>query len=227
VLAADKLSKGGNMMSRKYQQGNSHLILIIALCVALISVLTFVFYQNYSKNNKNIDSFAACQKENGRENLAIYSEQCISKDGQVFKNPNQQNPSKKQTVIDKGYLVLDDWKVKMKLPTNGTEVTYYKINSDAGGEYEFSTKAVESLGESCKEPTQTSSSVTRLATLLRFNAKDVSEASAPEPINNEELIGDYYYYVAGAQSTCASTNMDIQVKDRQTILDMLKTTQLK
>lgn len=177
------------------QKGNAHVIIIVVLVIALLGILGFVFWQNFI--NKESTDAATNQK------------QVTDQPAEEGKDPNE------------GYLVLNDWNIKFKLPQTGDEIVYYKEEANGVEYYDFTTKRVEALGETCVEPNN-QGFVTRLGSISRSATKNELHSSA-YAINNNEPLGGFYYYNSGAQSLCATAegSTDIQVKDRKLVNDML------
>lgn len=115
------------------------------------------------------------------------------------------------TTINKDYIVLDDWNVKFKLPTNlgSNVITYQKAtNSNSEDYYKFSTERVSALGGDC----------TSLNWLYRM--VDPIEPDASPPILAGKF-GGYYYYAYNRQEICSedsNINGNIQFQD----INMLK-----
>jgi len=190
------------MKNLSKQNGSTHIIVIVILVIALLGVLGFVFWQNFTK----------------KDPVTTTSEQkkTTSQPVETVKDPNE------------GYLVLQDWKIKFKLATESDKITYYALpTNDAGIKkgfdaqyYEFSTKEVEALGESCAEPGgEVSGTVIRLANLSR--SKDKIATQGVILVNDGQPVGGYYYYLGGAQSTCSSNGTDLQIQDRAKVVDLL------
>lgn len=180
------------------QTGSTHVIIIVILVIALLGALGFVFWNNFMRKD---------------------SSQPVATNNQ---NISQSDTS---TDADKDYLKIEDWKVKFKLTQGASEVTYYEVPAvsdyvKAGydaKQFEFSTKAVEDLGENCIY-SEDGNVVTRLATLRRSKEK-----IADGPIvNNGQPVGGYYYYVVGAQSSCSTVGTDVQIKNRADVVELLK-----
>ncbi|MDN5274367.1 MAG: hypothetical protein JWP06_268 [Candidatus Saccharibacteria bacterium] len=181
------------------QTGSTHVVIIIILVIALVATLGLVFWQNFI-NKKSADTSSNQKK------------------------PTTNQPAEKVKDPNEGYLVLKDWNIKFKLPTDTTAITYYKKqveanNKDIEEDYEFSTKRVEALGGQCIEPNNMGS-VIRLAVLSRTKVK-LENLVSTSVVNNNEPIAGYYYYASGAQSICADEGTSIQQQDRNMIFNAL------
>lgn len=124
-----------------------------------------------------------------------------------------------------GYLVLDDWKIKLKLPSNSGEVLYFAETDKTStqfepGYYAFTTKEVDALGDYCSKSTANNSPVVYLGTLVRSKKQVVSDYG-PSPLNNNNPINEYYYYANTAQATCSEKGGDLQVKGLAVIKELL------
>jgi len=94
---------------------------------------------------------------------------------------------------NEGYLVLEDWNVKFKLPTDlgSNVITYQKTNDSYWGDYyEFSTERVSALGGDCAG----------LNYFYRRTEPITDPASAPDLAGK---FGGYYYYVGHRQDVCS------------------------
>ena len=178
------------MLKHSRSQGFAHAFLVTSLVVALLGALSFIFWQNF-----------------------------IHKESTTTEIVTTTSPKKK---IDSniGYLVLKDWGIKLKIPETKSEIVYYKVDNEDGPNYEFTTKRVEALGDSCVEPSK-QGSVARLGVLIRRLTK-LDEPYSPNPANNNEPLNGYYYYVAGINAPCAMDSPEIQLEDRNLINDMLR-----
>jgi len=182
------------MNKNKYQSGNVHFIIIIVLVVALLGALGLIFWQNF------------IQPKPG-----------------TSKTDSVKTPSTTTSSL-KGYLVLDNWGVKFKLPSDlgNNEITYsirtFLKNNDT---YYFSTQQVEALGESCIISAGQQGHIGRVSRSVT-------------PMGWETYIGDkishidgYYYYYASPQSTCSDNGVEIQHRDRAMIHDTIITIEKK
>ncbi len=179
------------------QNGSSLLVVIIILAVAILGALGYVVWSNYiaPKTTQNHTTQATTAQTN-----------------------NQTND------LNKGYLVLEDWGVKFKIPDSLTDIKSYKLTAASNSKgitdyYEFTTQRVEDLGGQCAGSTS-NGSVIRLDSLDRTQTKQ-DEFASTAPANDNEPIANYYYYVSGGQSTCADQGTDIQTQDRNAIYTML------
>jgi len=132
----------------------------------------------------------------------------------------------KDVEVSNGYLMLKDWGVKFKIPAGLKDVKAYKdiasVDSQEAIEfYEFSTGRVEAIGQWCSARTAGKSNVTRLGIVDRTKKKQKEIVSAV-PVNGNNPIGDYYYYMSGAQATCSDEGTDTQGQDMRLIVDMLQ-----
>jgi len=189
-------------MNKQKQNGSAHVIILIIVVLAIIGSLGFLFWNNFVRSNPDQKKQASTQKT----------------------KPNTPSSSPIKEDGNKGYLVLDDWKIKFKLPENIGEIRYYKKVAEPNDKgvidyYEFSTKRVEELGGQCAE-SNGQGSVTRLASLDRTKMKREALASASF-VNNNEPIDGYYYYASGGQAGCSDNGADIQKQDRDMIFEML------
>jgi len=148
---------------KQSQSGSAHLVVIIVLVVALLGALGFVFWQNFMQPK---------------------STPAPTPEVAVISTPTETNA---------GYLVLDDWNVKFKLPTNlGSNVITSQKATDANGEdyYKFSTERVSALGSNCAG----------LNKLYRMTEPITPDASPPILAGK---FGGYYYYAGNSQENCA------------------------
>jgi len=186
--------KGHLVNKKQSQSGSAHLVIIIVLVIALLGALGYVFYINFMQPK----STPAPTPE-----VAVVS-----------------TPTPTPTETNAGYLVLDDWDVKFKLPTNlGSNVITNQKATDANGEdyYKFSTERVSALGGDC----------TSLSKLYRMTELIAPDASPPILVGK---FGGYYYYARNSQAICAEDkNIDgnIQFEDIHMLKAFLNTIEPK
>lgn len=104
----------------------------------------------------------------------------------VVETPKQE-PSKDS---NEGYVVLEDWGVRFK-PTSTTKISWAK----SGGSYAFTTDAWKNLTGACNTEIK----------VFRTPDKDNTPASPPIALNDEQKIGDYYYYYLQPHDACFKT----------------------
>ena len=188
------------MVNNSRSQGFAHAFLVIGLVVALLGALGFIFWQNF-----------------------IHKEPTVTNNKTVPKTQ-----PKEEVDLNKGYLVLEDWGIKFKLPDSGSEVRSYKLPvkpNDMGFTeiYEFTTKRVEELGGRCAKATSDGSAI-RLA-LLQRTPQYLDEVTGTIRLNDGQPINGYYYFLTGAQSVCSDGNDEvsgqIQIEDRKLVTDLL------
>lgn len=186
------------MVNNSRSQGFAHAFLIIGIVVALLGALGFIFWQNF-----------------------IHKEPTITKTEAVTKTQ-----PKEEVDLSKGYLVLEDWGVKFKIPETKSEIVYYKVQNDDGFFFEFTTKRVEALGENCVD--NSTGGATRLGAISRSSVKrEGVYIIGSRPFNNNEPMGDgYYYYFSYTSALCADASGDIQGEDRRVIENLLDTLNL-
>lgn len=129
----------------------------------------------------------------------------------------------------KGYFVLGDWGIKIKMPEDRKDVEYYKekiydpSTKSTLEYYDFTTKKVEGLGVRCVESDDMSP--LRLAHLSRVKELP-KEIFGQEVVNEGKPINGYYYLLTGAHSACdedgSANSTQIQVEDRKFIIELLK-----
>lgn len=183
------------------QNGSALAIIVVILSTAIVGTLGHVLWNNSltPKVNENLLS---------QEAVAEHAES-----DEIQKDPND------------GYLVLQDWGIKFKLPKDFGEVRYYKESvSNENGYFEhyvLSTKRVEELGERCS-PTAPDGPI-RLSSISRTQTKhQEDQLHSAVTANNNEPIGGYYYYVSGGQSTCADEHTDWQTADNLMTFNILR-----
>lgn len=178
------------MVRNSSQNGSAYTVIIIGLVLALIGSLGFIFWQNYSKDKTQVETSTV-------------------DDTNIEKVANENAGTKSE------YVTLDEWGVKFEVPTETSEVKFYKFSDiDA---YDFTTARVEALGGNCVEAN--GSSATRLGALGRSSTK--LEEPGNTIVNNNQPIDGYYYYYSGPQSTCSDSGLDVQNEDRQMLYEML------
>ena len=197
-------------MSKKAEQkGFAQAFLVIGAVIVLAGTLGFLYWLNATKVEDN----------------ATKTKSVVEADQEKAERAPKDDKDE-----NKGYVVLSDWGVKFKMPTNIGEVTYYKKTAPENRQgvkeyYEFSTKRVEELGGQCIEPNDIGF-VIRLASLSRSQNNPEPNPTYPSqvPVNEGKAINGYYYYAEGGHSVCATEGYTdgIQKQDRDTIYQMLQ-----
>ena len=184
------------MNKKQSQSGSAHLIIIMILCVALIGALGFVYWQNFMQPKVSDKNVVATKTAD---------------------NTTTTTPA----VTNEGYLVLDNWNVKFKLPADlgDSAVTYQKITDGSGVYYDISTERVSALGGDCA----------RLIRLIRSKESFGSSIGAPILAGQ---VGDYYYGFHGPQSACSeldngATHTNIVYPDFTMLKTLLMTVEKK
>lgn len=179
------------------QTGSAHIVIIIILVVAVIGLLGFIFWQNF----------------------------ITPKDETTKQAISSQHENESEADLYKGYLFLDDWSIKFKIPEGLTGIKYYKVTGYDS--YELTTSRVEELGGDCKEP-----AVDKVPGVIRLGG--ISRESKPIDseyvlkLNNGQPINGYYYSYAAAQSTCAYSDPEgVQQIDRDLLSNMVNNIEAK
>ncbi|MEI6850888.1 MAG: hypothetical protein WCK26_02900 [Candidatus Saccharibacteria bacterium] len=189
-------------MKQQKQSGFAHLVIIIVLAVALVGTLGFVFYQNVIQKKDNVVKTDGSSKDADKNNKSS------DDDNDAVVDPN------------KGYLVLDDWGVKFKSPSNlgDNQITYRKDTMEYWGEYYgFSTKRLDALSQ------------TSAVELYRLTDPIGEAPSAPSLAG---VFGGYYYYIRKPQQnpyygSGNNANAEIFDTDSQIIIKMLESVENK
>lgn len=187
---------------RKTEQGSAHVIIISVLVVALIGAIGFIFWQNVLQPKPT--------------------------DNSTHKSANSDNSSSKtdnkatSADLNKGYVVLDDWGVRFKeinseISWSRTSVNSY--NASNNNTYYFTTDAWKNLPTACNTEIP----------LIRMTEKDSTMMSPPVALNDEEKIGDYYYYYLSPHDACGGETMDSAAWSFQakTVMGFLQTIEAK
>ncbi len=170
-------------MKNNLQKGSAQFLVIIALVVALLGALGFVFYQNFMQP-KNTDNNLVATKNDTTGNVSGSNLNSTSNEVVSTVDENASNV---------GYLVLNDWGVKFRLPygLGNDEVVYEKATDMSGSEekYYFSTKGLISLGSECA----------KAYGLIRGKEAPFAPVGSPIMIR---IIGGYYYSYYTPQASC-------------------------
>lgn len=189
---------------KKSESGSVHIAVIGALVVGLIGALGFIFWQNVlqpkSTDNDTVASTLTTEKESSSS----------TKDKEAATNPNE------------GYVVLDDWGVRFKEISSAVAWSKTSVNSynkTSSNTYYFTTDAWKNLPTACNTEIP----------LVRMAEKSTVMTSPPTPLNNEEKIGDYYYYYLSPQDACGGDTLDAEAWTFQakTVMGFLETIEAK
>lgn len=193
--------------SKKSRKGLKVLLTIVLVALVAAGVGYGVYawqQQEVNKLNTKVDTLNKENKMLSKANSKVESEE--------FASPNE------------GYLVLEDWGIRLKLPEGRDDISYYKHKSyDKRNDviyenYEFTTERVENLKERCVETNE--STATRMAKLSRAKIKPKELLSAGL-VNDGKPINGYYYIYAPGQSLCAEKGLSIQTEDAKLIREMV------
>ena len=124
------------------------------------------------------------QKKDGRVSTA----DTTKTDTKQAANKTKQEEVTKDS--NEGYVVLEDWGVRFK-PTSTTKISWAK----SGGSYAFTTDTWKNLTGACNTEIK----------VFRTPDKDNTPASPPIALNDEQKIGDYYYYYLQPHDACFKT----------------------
>ena len=191
------------MKNLKTQSGFAHLVIVVIVALLLVGGVGYVVYQNL--NPKPIET---------TENSVQDKDQTSKDDTETAENND-------------GYLVLSDWGVKFKVPsdTGDRTINYYKGIATKGDSYLFTTSEVENLGGTCA---YSSGSWVALGSLGRATVNNGVENSDTQGYQGElvKKIDDYYYFydnpVTTNQGNCSEASVSMQTEDQNLIENLLK-----
>jgi len=168
------------------------LILIIVLLLGFIGYYVYHTNQTASdtlnsshstpKFGSAIKTFADCKKAVGSKLLETYPEQCVTKDGKSFTDPNQ---------LTKKYLTIKEWGVKLPLTSTILDATYTLTSNEKDtGSADLSTANTCSAGA-----------------LFRFKdgaIDSLSGESYAQEFSGSVAVEGYNYIVISSQAQCSS-----------------------
>jgi hypothetical protein len=180
------------------------LIVVIVLAIGLVAALGYIFYQNMNKKDDTVANTTSTQASNTSTTKPDYT----------------------------GYLVLDDWGVKFKIPAllSSTNVNYYKTSNQIsnnmyeGVEYSITTARIEALGDGCSH---TSGFYFNPPTHIYRSTTLKNDPNEPEPAGLLKKINDLYYYQVPAQSACSDKFDNSFNDERLALIEMLKSIEAK
>jgi hypothetical protein len=185
------------------QKGSAPVAIVLALAIAIIGTLGFVAWSKFF-NQKDANF--------------------VQTTDSVKDEAEKPDSNKTQPDPNEGYLVLEGWGIKYKIPENSGEIRYYK--SDFSTQegitegYSFSTKRVEELGGYCAPDSNVNQIY--LKSTSRTQTKQEGPFASAEAANNNEPINGYYYYISGGQQPCSNDHSEWQEADLRMISDMLQ-----
>lgn len=199
-------------MKQQNQSGFAQLMIItIILGLGLVGTLGFVFYQNFIQKKDNVSKNDNSSKlaEKDSESTGIEDVKDIAD-------------------LNKGYLVLDDWGVKFKLPAalGNKEITYYKGIPTKGTSYLFTTKGVEALGDTCAYNSNSYWGPLGTVTKSTTSPQEDEAVQGYTGALITQFDGNYYYYFS-PQSTCSNKSTDLQVQDVALVKELIMSLQKK
>ncbi len=187
---------------KKSSRGSAHAIVTIVLVVALVGVLGFMFWQNFTQKESD-----TAKKE----------------------TPSTIQPSEKaESSEDSKYLALKDWGVKFEIPDSlkSTAIEYVDVtdeaNPDKNTTYGFTTKRYKELDGACQMKTDQMKALTIIS-------KDKTGPDQPHIdtvfLNDSKPINGYYYTTTGSSSQCSSNQETLKTEkaDREALNEMIRT----
>jgi len=163
-------------VNKKTQSGFAHVVVLtVILAVALVGTLGFVYWQNFMKPKDEV------VKTND------------TKDKVVVEKPVAND----EATSTEGYLVLEDWGVKFKLPSDlgSNAINYYKSDND---NYIFTTSKIEALGQDCSHDSS--------HFMPQYYLSRDTSAPNPEAVSSGFLlkkIDNYYFNLNSSQAPCS------------------------
>lgn len=195
------------MKRQKHQSGFAHLMVItVILGLTVVGLLSYVFWQNFVQSKDNVaktdNSSKVAEKDNKKP--------VVDESGDISDST-------------KGYLVLEDWGVKFKQPSDiGSSTINYYLTSD--GSYEFTTSKIEALGQDCSHDSS--------HFMPQYYVTRMTSAPNPEAASGGVLlkkIENYYYNLNSSQAPCSDVTGASNVfnTDRPVLESFLKTIEKK
>jgi hypothetical protein len=167
-------------MKQKNKSGFAPIIVVILLAVALVAALGFIFYQNMNKKDDKVANTTS--------------------------TTSTQSSITSTTKADfTGYLVLDDWGVKFKIPIELQSTTINKYKLD--GHYYFTTSRSETV-EGCKNDGTVNP---MLRSLSRYENEQKTDGESNGGLISK--LGSYYYYSTPPQAPCWDVNVTVKDED--------------
>ncbi len=161
-------------MKNTVDKGSAHAIIIVVLVVALLGTLGLVFYQNFIEKSGDKKTADSAQDTPAKTDTT----------------PKVDEEAKS----NEGYLVIDNWGVKFKIPEslNNEKITYKASESAAEGGEGYDVTTEKALAAANSDMLQA-----RVLIIERHKKPlltDTGEIKRQTPPYNLEKIGDYYYY---------------------------------
>lgn len=176
-------------MGKKSEQGNVLEIVIIAvLALAVIGLLVWRFMDSNAKTDNDTNAPQAAQNVEAKDD-------------------RQQPDASQPTNPNEGYIVIDEWGVRLK-PAGDAQYSYVKIGPDT---YGFSTSVLESLGQYCTAKEGGRGILVR----SMYAAPEDGVLPLGTLLNNGKAIDGYYYFMQGPQGPCTDKDSDVQTEIAQ------------
>lgn len=183
------------MKNNQLQSGSAVLAIVAALAIVLLGAGGFIYWKT------------------------VLNKPSVAINDTV---PGHQDRPKTENITSslKGYLTIDNWGVKFKLPTDVTaeQINYRMVTGARDGLYGFSTKRVEALGGDCASSEATAVNKIGLAAVYRLTAPTEKPTGDAVLVNH---LDGYYYYVFTAPANCAQDNTNIQSEDQAMLSKLL------
>jgi archaellin len=167
------------------------MVVIVAAVVAGIAVGTTYYVMNQQANNTKATTY--------KQIASLQTQVTALKKAQATILPTTTLSTTTTTTTNSnaGYIVLSDWGIKFKSPSNlgSDSVTYSKV-SDSW--YDFSTNSVEAVSATCK--------LAPIGWIQRFS----NTSNLPANVGSfVKKIGAYSYYVGMAASDCSNGSSNV------------------
>ncbi len=202
-------------------KGFGTIALVVVVVVIGAAIGTGVYISRSQKKTANneptprtISNFDECVAA-GNPVMESFPEQCMA-DGQTFVNQKPQDSPQPSI----SYLVIQEWGVRFQ-HTDATIDAYYHFFPDRPDHAYLSLTSLKDI-EYC------GADKTGIAALSRFkdgDQDDMREQPMTESYPDAPKIGDYYYYVTGAQAACADDEAALEKASaaRKAFIELLKT----
>jgi len=207
---------------KQKQSGFSHIMIItIILAVALVGTLGYVFYQNFIQKKDTTVSGTSTASKTTSDKTTATTPTTTNATTPAATTKTTSTTTTTPTNPNAGYLVLSDWGVKFKVPsdTGNREIRYYKGNQNGGDYYRFTTSEVEQLGGEC--------SIASIFTVSR-STKTPQQAPNDTWVTDGALlkqIGGYYYYQFPSLSDCSNGASSLPAQDYTLVHELVTSMQ--
>lgn len=202
-----------NMNSRERRELAFSKLFLIVLAVIGLGLVVYFAWIRPGGQPQSVNSFAEC-RDAGYPIQESYPEVCVTEKGERFVNPDQKvqttpqpetsqsTDATQQITANDGYLVIDEWAVRLPLTADNSDIVYRYVKDDSFEGVYFTYERLREVGV-CKEDAGVALS------------RKLTENQPPYSVGNQQSfkkVGNYFYYRGYGNAPCYDPESQSQAK---------------